>query len=68
MKNGKAAFFFLFDDTARPSEFCWLLLVMRIPMVPASFCKWCSLVLVVLIQLVMLALLVKLVLLVWCRL
>ena len=51
----------LFDDTARPSEFCWLLLVMRIPMFSGSSCKWCSLVLVVLIRLVMLALLVRLV-------
>ena len=36
------------------------MLVMRIPMLSGSFCKWCLLVLVVLIRLVMLALLVGL--------
>ena len=35
---GSAAFF-VFDETASFREFCWLLLVMLIPMVPASFCR-----------------------------
>ena len=67
MKNGKLRFYFV-HGTASSSEFCWLMLVMRIPMFSGSFCKWCLLVLVVLIRLVMLALLVELVLLVSCHL
>jgi hypothetical protein len=31
--------FFVLDETASFREFCWLLLVMFIPMVPASFCR-----------------------------
>ncbi len=64
----RKAAFFSFHETASSSEFCWLMLVMRIPMLSGSFCKWCLLVLVVLIRLVMLALLVELVLLVSCHL
>ena len=67
MKNGKLRFF-SFHETASSSEFCWLTLVMRIPMLSGSFCKWCLLVLVVLIRLVMLALLVELVILLSCHL
>ena len=65
MKNGKLSFF---HETARSGELCWLMLVMRIPMLSGSFCKWCLLVLVVLIRLVMLALLVGLFLPVACHL
>ena len=36
MKNGKLRFFV--HETASSSEFCWLLLVMLVPMAPASFC------------------------------
>ena len=34
----KAALFFC-NGTASPSEFCWLLLVMRVPMFSGSFCR-----------------------------
>ena len=45
-----------------------MLVMMRIPMLSGSFCKWCLLVLVVFNRLVMLALLVGLFLLVSCHL
>mgnify|MGYP003332242975 CR=1 FL=1 len=60
--------FFSVHETASSSEFCWLTLVMRIPMLSGSFCKWGLLVLVVFNRLVMLSLLVGLFLLVSCHL